>query len=102
MELVRRATRDAAVIVIEHDLRAIARADRVVVMDHGRLLASGQPAVMQRDLRVIAAYLGPDSTPTANASGPPAPGAGGPSVSEGTGLATGTSEGATPGRPSAS
>ncbi|MFC4030414.1 ABC transporter ATP-binding protein [Streptomyces polygonati] len=48
-----------AVLVIEHDMRFIFNlCDRVAVLVQGQLLVEGTSEVVQRDERVIAAYLG--------------------------------------------
>jgi branched-chain amino acid transport system ATP-binding protein len=48
-----------AVVVIEHVMRAVmALSDRIVVLHHGEVLASGTPAAVAADRRVIEAYLG--------------------------------------------
>ena len=47
------------ICIIEHTMHAMMRlADRFVVLDHGRVLASGLPRVVVEDTSVIEAYLG--------------------------------------------
>jgi branched-chain amino acid transport system ATP-binding protein len=57
--LVELADEGLAVVLVEHDVQLVFRVCSTVhVLDFGRQLAVGTPAEIQRDERVVAAYLG--------------------------------------------
>jgi energy-coupling factor transporter ATP-binding protein EcfA2 len=69
-----------AVLVVEHDMNFVMGVcDQVVVLDFGKLIASGSPEAVSSDPAVIAAYLGdegdtePDAHPDGQRASSPSP-----------------------------
>ena len=54
------------VMLVEHHMDLVMSVcDRVVVLDFGRVLATGEPEAIQRDPQVLEAYLGRDASSAA-------------------------------------
>ncbi|RSN68189.1 MULTISPECIES: ABC transporter ATP-binding protein [Actinomadura] len=59
VELVRRVRAGRTVVLVEHNMSVVSSlADRVTVLQHGRVLVEGPYAEIRHDPRVITAYLG--------------------------------------------
>ena len=51
--------RGMTIVLVEHDIQAVLElSHRVIVLDHGQLIATGSPAEISADARVAEAYLG--------------------------------------------
>ena len=60
VELIRKICREkATVLLIEHDMKLVMNiSDRIMVLDHGEVLAEGTPQEVRSNPQVIEAYLG--------------------------------------------
>jgi branched-chain amino acid transport system ATP-binding protein len=55
---------DVTVLVVEHDMRLVMGiSETVIVLNHGRVIATGPPAAIQAHPDVIRAYLGSSDAP---------------------------------------
>src|SRR5213595_1563888 len=73
-ELIDRIRNDGrTILLIEHDVKLVmGLCDRVTVLDYGKQIAEGTPYDVQRDEKVIEAYLGHSHKPQQGLGGPAA------------------------------
>ncbi len=59
VELIRKLTKGKTMVIIEHDMDVVfSLADRITVLHHGTILATGSPQEIKENKEVQAAYLG--------------------------------------------
>jgi branched-chain amino acid transport system ATP-binding protein len=58
MALVRRIAENLTILIVEHDMQVVMElAQRITVLNYGRVLAEGAPAEIQANARVLEVYL---------------------------------------------
>jgi len=76
------------IVIVEHDVDAVlALADRIAVLDNGRLIALGDPATVRNDPETITAYLGATDEDVRDESPATGPGQAQPTMGSSTKLA---------------
>ena len=52
------------ILLVEHDMRLVMNlCERIIVLNYGKIIATGKPEAVRVDPQVIAAYLGADGSP---------------------------------------